>query len=154
MGLKPENFSVPLSKIDYYQNLVDERQKKIEEELEKERERERKERKYSNDSDSESDNEKKYQRNNFMNKEKDYIKVCQNCNWVCFLCRRNFKNENYKIITQVYARVHLKCLNSTSNKVICPLCRDKLRNNYTNYICAKCKSKISSFRCYLCNKYF
>ena len=121
MGLKPEIFSVPLSKIDYYQNLVDERQKKIEEEKEKER----KERKYSNDSDSDSDDEKKYQINNFMNKEKDYIKVCQNCKWICFLCRRNSKNENGKVITQVYSRAHLKCLNSTRNKDICPLCRDK-----------------------------
>ena len=95
-----------------------------------------------------------------MNKEKDYgnshqnIKVCQNCKRICILCRRNSKNENGKVITQVYSRAHLKCLNSTRNKDICPLCRDKSLNYYTNYICAKCKSKISSFRCYLCYKYF
>ena len=105
---------------------MDERQKKIEGELGEEKER--KERKYSNDSDSDSDDEKKYQRNNFMNKEKDYgishqnIKICQNCKWVCFLCCRNFKNENGKVITQVYARAHLNCLNFMPNKDICPLC--------------------------------
>lgn len=34
-GYKPLTFSVPLSKIDYYQNIVDEKRKKDEEEREK-----------------------------------------------------------------------------------------------------------------------
>ena len=162
-GYKPLTFSVPLSKIDYYQNIVDEKRKKDEEEREKnkikiqkekEEQENRKKRKYSSDSNSDSDDENKYQRNNYINKEKyegnkvDYIKVCQKCKWICFLCRTNFTNQNGKIVTQTSVRAHVKCI----NKEMCPLCRGKLGNRYTNYVCAKCRSKINYFRCFNCNQ--
>ena len=94
---------------------MDEKRKKDEEEREKnkikiqkekEEQENRKKRKYSSDSNSDSDDENKYQRNNYINKEKyegnkvDYIKVCQKCKWICFLCRTNFTNQNGKIVTQ------------------------------------------------------
>ena len=168
MGYKPVTFSIPLSKIDYYQNIVDGKIKKDHEENEKlririqkekeEEENKKKRRKYSSDSNSnsDSDDENKYQRNNYINKEKDdgnkvdYIKVCQKCKWICFLCRRNFSNENSKIVTQTRVRAHVKCI----NKEMCPLCRGKLGNRWTNYVCAKCRSKIDYFRCFNCNQFY
>lgn len=142
---------------------MDEKRKKDEEEREKnkikiqkekEEQENRKKRKYSSDSNSDSDDENKYQRNNYINKEKyegnkvDYIKVCQKCKWICFLCRTNFTNQNGKIVTQTSVRAHVKCI----NKEMCPLCRGKLGNRYTNYVCAKCRSKINYFRCFNCNQ--
>ena len=159
----PMTFSVPLSKIDYYQNIVDEKEKRDEEEWEKskiriqkekEEEENKKKRKYSSDSNSnsDSDNENRYQRNKEKDEENkvDYIKVCQKCKWICLLCRTNFTNENGKIVTQTRARAHVKC----TNKEMCPLCRNKLGNSWTNYICIKCRSKLSSFKCFNCNKLY